>query len=90
MYLVETKADKDIDSPNVGVKVQAAVAWCEQASLVSPTGDMKQPQEWEYLILSEGLYKNNKGFSFEALTPLCRGLRDKIIAQAQSRLFLAF
>jgi len=87
MYLVETKADKDIDNPNVAVKVQAATAWCEQASLVPPEG-MEQPRGWEYLILSEGLYKDNKGFSFEALVPLCRGLRDNIVAKAKSQLFL--
>ncbi|MDP3296754.1 MAG: DEAD/DEAH box helicase family protein [Thermodesulfovibrionia bacterium] len=87
MYLVETKADKDIDNPNVAVKVQAATAWCEQASLVSPPEDMQQPQEWEYLIVSESLYKNNKGLSFEAFVPLCKGLSDNIIAKAKSRLF---
>lgn len=87
MYLVETKADKDIPNPNVAVKVQAATAWCEQASLVSSSEEMKQPQEWEYLILSESLYKSNNGLSFEALAPFCRGLRDNIIAQAQSKLF---
>ena len=88
MYLVETKADKDIDNPNVAVKVQAATAWCEQASLVPPSDDKKQPQEWEYLILSENLYKRNKVFSFEAFVPLCSGLRDNIIAKAKSKLFL--
>ncbi len=88
IYFVETKADKDIDSPNVAVKVQAASAWCEQASLVSPPEDMKQPQGWEYLIISENLYKNNKGLSFEAFIPLCKGLRDNIIAKAESKLFL--
>lgn len=88
IYLVETKADKDINNPNVAVKVQAANAWCEQASLVSPIEEMKQPQEWEYLILSESLYKNNKGLSFAALAPFCRGLRENIIAKAKSQLFL--
>lgn len=87
MYLVETKADKDIPNPNVAVKVRAATAWCEQASLVPSPEEMKQSQEWEYLILSESLYKSNKGLSFEALAPFCRGLRDNIIAQAQSKLF---
>jgi len=87
MYLVETKADKDIDSPNVAVKARAAVAWCEQASTVAPPPDYNQPQPWEYLLLSEGLFKNNQGLGFEALVPLCQGLRDKIIAQAESRLF---
>lgn len=87
IYLMETKADKDIDSPNVAVKVQAASAWCEQASLVPPPEDMNQPQKWEYLIISESLYKSNKGLSFEALVPLCKGLRDNIVAKVNSRLF---
>ncbi|MEW6326203.1 MAG: DEAD/DEAH box helicase family protein [Thermodesulfobacteriota bacterium] len=88
IYLVETKADKDIDNPNVAVKVQAATAWCEQASLVPPPEGMNQPQQWEYLILSESLYKSNRGLSFEALVPFCKGLRDNIIARAKSQLFL--
>lgn len=88
IYLVETKADKDINNPNVAVKVQAATAWCEQASLVLASEGMNQPQGWEYLILSESLYKGNKGFSFEGFIPLCRGLRDQIISKAKNQLFL--
>ncbi len=87
-YLVETKADRDIESPNVAVKARAAVAWCEQASTVKPPQELIQPQEWEYLIISEGLFQHNKGLSFGAFMPLCRALRDKIIAQAESQLFL--
>ncbi|MDI6752643.1 MAG: hypothetical protein QME07_07360 [bacterium] len=87
-YLVETKADKDLDSPNVAVKVKAAVAWCEQASTVLPAASFQQPQEWEYLILSESLLKDNRGLGFEALVPLCQGLRDKILAEAENKLFL--
>lgn len=88
IYLVETKADKDIESANVAVKVRAAVAWCEQATTVPPPLDYQQAQQWEYLILSEGLFKNNQELGFNALIALCRGLRDRIIAQAESKLFL--
>jgi type III restriction enzyme len=88
IYLVETKADKDLSTPNVIVKVRAAIAWCEQASTVSPPAEIKQPQAWEYLILSESLFKRNRGMGFDAFIPLCQGLRDKIIAQAQGTLFL--
>lgn len=87
-YLVETKADRDIDSQNVAVKARAAMAWCEQASTVSPPSEYNQPQAWEYLLLSEGLFKSNQGLGFEALVPLCQGLRDRIIAQAQGTLFV--
>src|SRR3990172_5635780 len=88
LYLVETKADRDIDSQNVAVKAKAAVAWCEQASTVSPPDRYSQPKMWEYLLLSEGLFKNNRGLGFEALIPMCQGLRDKIIAQSENKLFL--
>ncbi len=87
-YLVETKADKDLYRPDVAVKVRAAIAWCEQASTVQPPAEYNQSQEWEYLIISEGLFKNNKGLGFEAFVPLCQGLRDNILAHAESKLFL--
>ena len=87
MYLVETKADKDIDSPNVGVKARAAAAWCEQASIVKAPKDLKQPQEWEYLLLSERIFQRNPGLGFNALAPLCRVLRDQVIAGVESKLF---
>ena len=88
IYLVETKADKDIDSQNVAVKARAATAWCEQASTVAPPEDYDQSQLWEYLLLSEGLFYNNQGLGFDALVPLCKGLRNRIIAHAESKLFL--
>lgn len=88
VYLVETKADRDLNMPNVMVKVRAATAWCEQASTVTPPPEFQQPKEWEYLILSEGLFKDNMGLGFEAFVPLCQGLRDAIIAQANGKLFV--
>ena len=88
LYLVEAKADRDIDSRNVAVKAKAAAAWCEQASTVSPPDGYSQPQVWEYLLLSEGLFKNNRGLGFDALIPFCQGLRDKIIAQSENKLVL--
>jgi type III restriction enzyme len=88
IYLVETKADKDLNTPNVAVKVRAAIAWCEQASTIPPLPEFRQPQAWEYLILSESLFKRNRGLGFDAFIPLYQALRDKIIAQAQGTLFL--
>lgn len=88
IYLVETKADKDLSTPNVAVKVRAAIAWCEQASTIPYPREFQQPQAWEYLILSENLFKRNRGLGFDAFIPLCQSLRDKIIAQAQGTLFL--
>jgi type III restriction enzyme len=55
---------------------------------VLPPAEFQQPQDWEYLILSEGLFKNNIGLGFDAFVPLCQGLRDKILAQAERKLFI--
>jgi len=88
MYLLETKADKDINNPNVSVKARAAIAWADQASNVIPQQQYNQPQHWEYLILSEEIFKNNPGLGFSALISFCRTTRDRIIAQAQDRLFI--
>lgn len=87
IHLVETKADKDLYTPSVALKARAAQAWCESASGIPPLKDLPQPANWEYLLLSEGLFKANRGLAFEALVPLCRGLRDKVIAQQQGKLF---
>jgi len=88
MYLVETKATKDIESPNIAVKAKAAVAWCDQAATVKPPTGVQQPQLWEYLLISESLFERNKGLGFTSLVPLCQALRDRIIANAESRLFI--
>jgi len=69
------------------VKAKAAISWCEQASTIIPPSEYNQPQIWEYLLLSEGLFKNNQGLGFEAFVPLCRGVRNEIIAREQGTLF---
>lgn len=79
IYLVETKADKDLDDNTVLLKAKAGQSWCETAaSLALPQG-IVQPQKWEYLLLSEGMFKNNRGLGFEALIPVCRQQRDRLI-----------
>jgi len=88
MYLLETKADKDINNPNVSVKSRAAVAWADQASMVVSPQQYNQPQPWEYLLLSESTFYKNQGLGFSALVPFCRATRDRVIAQSQNRLFV--
>lgn len=89
LFLVETKADKDIkESLNVAVKARAAVAWCEQASTLNPPEGLNQPKEWEYLLLSENIFKQNSRLSFEGLIPFCRALRENIIAEAGGKLLI--
>lgn len=85
-FLVESKGERDLNSPTVQLKVRAAQSWCEAASTVLPPAELKQRQRWEYLIISEKLFQGNRGLSFEALRPFCAGLRDELIARAESRL----
>lgn len=79
MYLVETKADKDLNDPTVLLKAKAAHSWCMNASTVDPLEGSSQPKSWEYLVLPEGLYKANSGLGFDLFTPLCRQQRDRMI-----------
>jgi len=79
IYLVETKADKDLDNKTVLLKAKAASAWCETASGILPPSDSPQPPKWEYLLLSEGLFKSNQELGFEAFVPICREQRDRMI-----------
>jgi type III restriction enzyme len=79
VYLVETKADKDLDDKTVLLKAKAAHAWCATASSVVPPDGTVQSTKWEYLILAEGMFKANQGLGFEAFVPLCREQRDRLI-----------
>jgi len=88
MYLVETKGDRDLDTPTVGLKARAAQSWCETASTVAPPTKFQQPQKWQYLIVAESLFKANRGLSFNALASFCESVRDQIIAREEKRLFL--
>src|SRR2546425_950632 len=88
MYLVETKSDRDLESATVGLKARAAQSWCETASTVPLPDDIHQPQEWEYVIVAEGMFKANRGLSFSALVPFCETGRDQIISLEERRLFV--
>jgi len=87
MYLVETKADKDLSTPSVALKARAAQAWCESASGIPSPEDLPQPTKWEYLLLSEGLFHANRGLAFDGLVPLCQALRERVIVQQEGKLF---
>jgi type III restriction enzyme len=84
IYLVETKADKDLNDPTVLLKAKAAHAWCINASKVSSTNGESQPREFEYLVLPEGLFKANSGLGFSMFVPLCRQVRNRMIEKFDS------
>jgi type III restriction enzyme len=88
MYLVETKSDRDLESATVGLKARAAQSWCETASTVAPPAEFNQPQQWQYLIVAESIFKANRSLSFDALAPFCHSICDQIVAREEKRLFL--
>jgi type III restriction enzyme len=88
VYLVETKSDRDLESATVGLKARAAQSWCETASTVKPPAGVDQPQEWQYVIVAESMFKANRGLSFNALVPFCQSVRDQIISREEKRLFV--
>jgi type III restriction enzyme len=82
IYLVETKSDRDMEKATVATKARAAKRWCETASDVKPP--IEQPEKWEYVLISEGLFKHNQNLSFEPFIPLCRSLRDHTIKKYEN------
>lgn len=88
MFIIETKADKDIDNPMVAIKARAAKVWCDMASsLTPPSNGITQPQNWNYLLLSEKLFHENQRLSFSGMIPLCLGLCEQVVKKGKGKLF---
>lgn len=54
IYLVETKAQGQLTSPNVLRKRRAAVAWCDRINALAP--DERSDAEWHYVLLGEDTF----------------------------------
>ena len=53
VYLVETKAQKDVTSPNVQRKLKAAVGWCDRINTLPPEHRSGLP--WHYVLLAKNV-----------------------------------
>jgi hypothetical protein len=84
IYLVETKADKDLNNPTVLLKAKAAYSWCVSASKLNSSKVTTQPRQFEYLILPDRLFKENSGLGFDMFVPLCREVRNRAIERFDS------
>ncbi|TFZ54921.1 restriction endonuclease subunit R [Methylorubrum sp. Q1] len=51
VYLVETKAQGQLTSPNVVRKRKAAVAWCDRINALAP--EQRSEVDWYYVLLGE-------------------------------------
>jgi hypothetical protein len=61
------------------LKAKAAHSWSVGAPKMLPPENIIQPRQWEYLVLSEGMFKANSGLGFDMFVPLCRELRNRMI-----------
>ena len=54
IYLVETKAQGQVTTPNVQRKLKAATAWCERINALAAEARSDLP--WHYVLLGESLF----------------------------------
>jgi type III restriction enzyme len=55
VYLVETKAQGQLSSPNVQRKLKAAMAWCERINGL--VAEQRRHEIWYYVLLGESTVK---------------------------------
>ncbi|MDZ4299607.1 MAG: hypothetical protein U1A26_01690, partial [Candidatus Sungbacteria bacterium] len=91
MYIVETKAEGEMQNAEgneknlIVLKARAAISWCKTASQVSLPS---QPQEWEYFMLSEKTFNENRQLGFDAVATLGRLDLERLLAAGAGKLFL--
>lgn len=85
VYLVETKAQGQVSSPNVQRKLKAAAAWCDRINAL-PAED-RSNLTWHYALLGENVFYEwkEKGALLSALCDYAR-IRPAILPGSQSRL----
>jgi type III restriction enzyme len=60
----------------------------ESASKLQPPGGIRQPQQWEYLIIPESLYRQHEQATFTTIAEFSRPIRDALIARIMGTLAL--
>ena len=71
-YLVETKAQGQLTSPNVLRKRKAAVSWCDRINQLD--AELRGGVEWHYVLLGEDMFYNwrDKGASMADMLGFAR------------------
>jgi type III restriction enzyme len=54
IYLLETKAQGQVTTPNVKRKKRAAVSWCDRINTLLP--EQRGNAEWHYVLLGEQVF----------------------------------
>ncbi len=90
MYIVETKAEDEMQKAEgneknlIVLKARAAVSWCKTANQVAL---LDQPQDWEYFMLSEKTFNENRQLGFELLAGLGRLDMERLLLSDAGKLF---
>ena len=71
IYLAETKAQQQVNHPNVQRKLKAAAAWCERINGLS--AELRDGRTWRYALVGESLFFDwkDKGARMEELLAFC-------------------
>jgi type III restriction enzyme len=87
IYLVETKAQGQVTTPNVQRKLKAATGWCERINALEPGERSDLP--WHYVLLGEALFHDwrSKGARLADLLAFAR-VRPLASAAMQGKLSL--
>jgi len=85
VYLMETKAQGQVSSPNVQRKLKAAAAWCERINLLPE--EERSNLAWHYVLLGESVFFEwrDKGALLSALCDFAR-IRSRVIPDMQIQL----
>ncbi len=85
IFLVETKAEGQLSSPNVQRKLRAAQAWCERINALPEA--LRSGATWHYALVGERLFDEwrTKGATLVDLLNFAR-IRSSTAAAAQTSL----
>jgi type III restriction enzyme len=85
IYLVETKAQGQLSSPNVQRKLKSAAAWCDRVNTLPVEDRSNLP--WHYVLLSESMFWEwrDKDERLAALCDFAR-IRNTTLSAPQVRL----
>ena len=78
VYLVETKAQKDVDNMNVKQKQKSAIDWCKKVNELNSENRMNAM--WSYSIIDDNTFysMNTRGASTEDILEYCKLTNSKV------------
>ncbi|MBZ9540226.1 DEAD/DEAH box helicase family protein [Modicisalibacter tunisiensis] len=87
IYLVETKAQKDVNHPDVRRKLKATQTWCERINALP--AENRQTLPWFYVLLGESVFYEwkSKGASLDELLRFAKEQPIESAITSQSNLF---